>query len=161
MSIYALTMLAHMPLFCSEHWEVLDRLYGYVTQPLPRQESVQVVGDHLVEQPHLVLGDPLPHRNAADADVPSAVAWLELAARLGFLRRCEHWNKLFERFLEDRDREGVWHPHKGHDAPRTDNPFVWPLFPLGETSDATAMRAGVTFRLGLVARLSGHPIELR
>jgi len=160
-SIFALTMLAHMPLFRSEHSESLDRIYGYVTQHLPRQESVQLVGDHLVEQPHLVLGDPLPHRNAVDADVPSAVAWLELAARLGFLRRCEHWTKLFERFLEDRGRDGVWHPHKGQETPRTENPYVWPLFPLGEPNDGSAVRASVTFRLGLIARLSGRPIELR
>ena len=160
-SIYLLTMLAHMPLFCSEHWEELDRIYGYVTQPQPRQEAVQLVGDHLVEQPYLVLGDPMPHRNAVDADVPSALAWLELAARLGLLRRCEHWNKLFDRFLEDRGRDGVWHPHRGQDMPRTENPAVWPLFPLGEPGDDAAVRAAVTFRLGLIARLSGHPIELR
>ncbi|HEU4631406.1 MAG TPA: hypothetical protein VFS08_16760 [Gemmatimonadaceae bacterium] len=159
-SIYSLTMLAHMPLFCSEHGEVMDRLYDYVSQPLPRQEPVQVVGDHLVEQPHLVLGDPLPHRNAADADVPTAVAWLELMARLNFLRRCEHWVKLYERFLDDRDRDGVWHPHKGDEPPHTDNPFVWPAFPLGQRDRPQFHRADVTFRLGLIARLSGRAIEL-
>lgn len=157
-SVYALTMLAHMPLFCAEHWEELDRIYQYVSQPLPRQDAVQLVGEHLVEQPHLVLGDPLPHRNAADADVPTAITWLELMARLGFLRRCEHWQKLFERFLDDRGRDGVWHPHKGTEPPSTSNPFVWPLFPLGGADDD--LRADVTFRLGLIARLSGRPIDL-
>lgn len=162
-SIYALTMLAHMPLFCSEHWEVMDRIFHYVSQPMPRQESVQQVGDRLLDQPHLVLGDPLPHRNAADADVPTAVAWLELMARIGFLRRAEQWSRLFERFLEDRGRDAVWHPHKGQELPRSENPYVWPLFPLGEPNgdDGTAIRAAVTFRLGLIARLSGRPIELR
>ena len=157
-SVYALTMLAHMPLFCAEHWEELDRVYQYVSQPMPRQDAVQLVGEHLVEQPHLVLGDPLPHRNAADADVPTAITWLELMARLGFLRRCDHWQKLFERFLDDRGRDGVWNPHKGTESPTTTNPFVWPLFPLGGADDD--VRADVTFRLGLIARLSGRPIDL-
>ncbi len=160
-SIYSLTMLAYMPLFCSEHGEEMDRIFAYVSQTMPRQEAVQLCGEQLVEQPHLVLGDPLPHRNAADADVPSAIAWLELMARLNFLRRSDHWTKLLDRFLDDRNREGVWHPHKGDQPPSTANPLVWPLFPLGAPEDPGAVRADVTFRLGLIARLSGRPIELR
>lgn len=158
-SIYLLTMLAHMPLFCAEYAESLDRIYDGVSQPMPRQESVQLVGDHLVEQPHLVLGDPLPHRNAADADVPAAIMWLELMARLNFLRRGEHWQKLLDRFLDDRDRQGVWHPHKGNERPTSTNPFVWPMFPLDSESGDGHDWSDVTFRIGLIARLAGRPID--
>ncbi len=71
-----------------------------------------------VTQPHFVLGDLLPHRNAVEADVPAALMWLELMARLGFLRRNENWSKLLDRFVDDCDRSGVWHPAQGHgDAP--------------------------------------------
>ena len=87
---------------------------------------MQLFGSKIVAQPHLVLGDLLPNRNVADADVPFALAWLELMARLGFLGRNEVWAKLFERFLDDRDRDLVWHPHKGMAMPRSSNPFVWP-----------------------------------
>jgi hypothetical protein len=159
-SYYALTMLAYMPLFRTEHHEALDRLYRHVSQPWPRQESMQLVGGTIVPQTHLVLGDTLPHRNAVDADVPWALTWLELMARLGFLRRNENWTKLFERFLDDRDREGVWHPHKGTAAPRSTNPFVWPSFPLEQEAAADDRWTDVTFRLGLIARLSGRQIEL-
>lgn len=158
-SIYLLGMLAYMPLFRNEHADALDLIYHHVTQPLPRQEQVQVVGDELVPQPHLVLGDQLPHRNAADADVPSALFWLETMARLGFLRRHEGWSKLLDRFLDDRDRQGVWHPHKGMATPRSDNPFVWAYFPL-DGDDGEARWVDVTFRAGLIARLAGRPIEL-
>ena len=65
-----------------------------------------------VSQPHLVLGDPLANRAVADADVIFGVTWLELMARLGFLRRNDNWTKLYERFLDDRDAQGVWHPTK-------------------------------------------------
>lgn len=160
-SVYALWMLAWMPQFRSEHHARMERLYTWLSQPLPRQESMQLVGEHIVPQPHLVLGDQLPHRNAADADVPAAIAWLELVARLGFLRRHEGWSKLFERFLDDRDRDGVWHPHKGMATPKSADPFVWPLFPLEPTGKGGDDRwVDVTFRLGLIARLSGRPIEI-
>jgi hypothetical protein len=101
----------------------------------------------------------LPHRNAADADVPFALVWLELMARLGYLRRNENWNKLFERFLDDRDAQGVWHPHKGMAAVRSANPYVWASYPLESGSSGEDRWSDATFRLGLIARLSGRPIE--
>ena len=159
-SIYALSMLAHMPLFRNENHVPLDRLFQFVSQPLPRQESAQLYGSTVVEQPHLVLGDMLANRNVADADVPFALSWLELMARLGFLRKNEGWSKLFERFLDDRDRDLVWHPHKGLAMPKSTNPFVWPSFPLEQMTHGEERWTDVTFRLGLIARLSGRPLEL-
>jgi len=159
-SFHALSMLAHMPLFRSEHHMLIDRIFHYISQPLPRQESAQQLGSQIVPQPHLVLGDMLPHRNAVEADIPWALTWLELMARLGFLRRSETWSKLFERFVDDRDRQGVWHPHKGLAMPTGANPFAWPNFPLEGTSVGEGRWSDVTFRIGLIARLSGRPIEL-
>ena len=159
-SIYALNMLAHMPLFCTEHAEVMDRIYAFITQPLPRQEIVQLLGRRVAAQHHLVLGDHLPHRNAADADVVSALSWLELMARLGFLRLNDNWSKLFDRFLDDRDADGVWHPHKGLQAVRSTNPFVWPMYPLEADLAGEERWTDVTFRLGLIARLAGRSIEV-
>lgn len=159
-SIYALIMFAYMPLFRSEHHEAMDRLYQFLSQPLPRQEALQLCGRKVVQQPHLVLGDLLPNRNAADADVPSAILWLELMARLGFLKRNDNWLKLYERFLDDRDDRGVWHPHKGMAAVRTTNPFVWPSYPLEGALSGDERWTDATFRLGLIGRILGRPIEL-
>jgi hypothetical protein len=160
-SIFALTMLAYMPFFRSEHHEHVERLYTFLTQALPRQESAQlVVGTTVLMQPHLVLGDMLPHRNAVDADVPAALMWLELMARLGFLRRNENWSKLLDRFVDDCDRAGVWHPHKGMAMPRTTSPYVWPMFPLEETALGEERWADVTLRIGIIARAAGRTIEL-
>ena len=159
-SIHALHLIAHMPLFQSEHYEAMNRLYEYLTRPLPRQESVQVIGTQLLPVPHLVLGDHLPHRNAVENDVPAALSWLELMARLGFLRRNENWTKMYERFVDDSDRTGVWHPHKGMAMPKSTNPYVWPMFPLEQTHGGDERWADVTFRIGLIARLSGRPVEL-
>ena len=158
-SIHVLTMVAHMPLFRSENHSTVNRLFAHLSQPLPRQEAYQLVGKHIVAQPHLVLGDPLSSRNVADADVPFALTWLELMARLQFLRRNEGWVSLFERFLDDRDRDYVWHPHRGTAKPRTTNPDVWAQFPLDEGAMGEDRWSDVTFRLGLIARLLGRPIE--
>jgi hypothetical protein len=160
-SIYALQMLAFMPLFRSEHYMVLNELNRYLSQPLPRQEAVQLVGKQAVPQPQLVLGDMLPHRNALEADVPWGLMWLELMARLGFLGRNEGWSKLLDRLLDDRSAEGVWHPHKGSSAPKSTNPLTWSYYPLeAERGDEDRRWTDVTFRLGLIARLAGRPIEL-
>jgi hypothetical protein len=159
-SIYTLHMLAHMPLVRTENHAVVEAIYEWITRPLPRQEAVQLVGKKLVEVPHLVLGDQLPHRNALEDDVPAGIAWLELLARLGFLKRQEQWVKMFERLLDDRDRTGVWHPHKGSAMPKSNNPYVWSTYPLERQKDGEERWADLTFRLGLIARLAGRTIDL-
>lgn len=158
-SMYALLMFAHMPLFRTENHDAMDRIYHWLTQPLPRQEALRMVGKKAVPQPHLVMGDHLPNRNAADSDVPAAIFWLELVARLGFLKRNDNWSKLFDRFLDDRDENGVWHPHKGMAAVRSNNPFVWPLYPLESELSGDERWTDATFRLGLIARIAGRTIE--
>jgi hypothetical protein len=159
-SIYTVTMLAYMPLFRAEHHREMDALYVHLTQPQPRQEAVQLCGKQVLPVPHLVLGDYLPHRNAADADVPFALYWLELMARLGYVKRNENWSKLFERFLEDRDREGVWHPHKGMAVAKSTSSHVWPTYPLEAQLAGEERWTDITFRLGLIARLTGRTIEI-
>jgi hypothetical protein len=85
--------------------------------------------------------------------------WLELMARFGFLKRNDNWCKLFERFLDERDREGVWHPRKGAAAVKSNNPFVWHMYPLEDSMAGDERWTDLTFRLGLIARLAGRPIE--
>jgi hypothetical protein len=159
-SVYALHMLAYMPLFRNEHHDAMAVLYHHLSQPMPRQEPMQLCGKKVIAQPHLVLGDMLPNRNAADADVVFAITWLELMARLGFLRKNENWSKLYERFLDDRDAQGVWHPHKGLSAARSVNPFLWPMYPLEDHHAGDERWTDVTFRLGLIGRLSGRTIDI-
>lgn len=158
-SLWALLMLAHMPIFRSEQHEAVERLYHHVAQPLPRQEPVQQVGEHLVPQPHLVLGDLLHSRQTLEGDIGFAFTWLELMARLGYLRRNEGWSTLFERMLDQRDSHGVWRG-KGDGQGTSAHPLVWPAYPLQEPLDGEARFADATFRLGLIARLSGRAIEL-
>ncbi len=159
-SVYALFMLAYMPLFRNEHHDAMSLLYHHLSQPLPRQEPMQLCGKKIIAQPHLVLGDLVPNRNIADSDVPFAITWFELMARLGYLRKNDNWSKLYDRFLDDRDEQGVWHPHKGTGTARTSNPFIWPNYPLEDHMSGDERWTDVTFRLGLIARLSGRTIDV-
>ncbi|MGI8547684.1 MAG: hypothetical protein ACR2M1_10170 [Gemmatimonadaceae bacterium] len=159
-SIYALVMLAYMPIFRSEHYPEMERLYAYLAQTKPSQEAVQLYGKEIITQPHLVMGDLLHNRNAVDSDVPFALMWLELMARFGFLKRNENWLKLFERFASDRKRDRVWRPHRGQEMPRSSNPFVWSTFPLEDQHEGDGRWTDVTFRVGLIGRLLGWRIEL-
>lgn len=158
-SIYVLTMLAYMPIFRSEHYPEMERLTAYLMQPKPAQAAVQLYGKSVVNQPHLVMGDLLHNRNAADNDIPFALFWLETMARLGCLTRSENWVKLFERFVGQRDAHGVWHARKGGPTPVSESPYVWPVFPLEERLEGDARWTDVTFRIGLIARLLGWEIN--
>jgi hypothetical protein len=159
-SFHTLIMLAHMPHFRSEHHEVMDRLYTYLTTAWPRQVAVQQIGTGLIDQPHLVLGDFLPTRNVMDADMPSALAWLETMARLGFLRRHEGWSRLLDRLLDDRDRKGIWHPPRSVAMPEVVPAWSWSTMPLADGTEPLDLSVDVTFRLGLIAKLSGRQIDL-
>lgn len=163
-SFHLLVMLAYMPQFRSEHHEFMDRLFRFLTQPWPRQQPMQQVGPHLLEQPHLVLGDLLPTRNAMDADMASSLGWLEIMARLGFLKRHDGWCKLLDRLLDDRDRKHIWTPPRSVVMPEHVPVWSWPLLPLSDPGfgDASpgAFSADVTFRLALVAQLCGREIAL-
>lgn len=159
-SVHTLMMLAHMPLFRSEHYDTLDRLYNYMMQPVPRATAAARVGRKVVQMPHLVMGDPLPHRNAADADTPGALWWLEILARLGFMRRNENWAKLYDRFLDDCDQRGLWKAPKRAAVMRSANPFVWASFPLEPHATAEDRIANVTFRLGIIGRSAGRTLNV-
>lgn len=159
-SIHLLHMLAFMPQFRTEHTHVMDALYQYVSRPLTAHSLQQLVGANVVSQPHLVLGDPIATRGIVDGDVAFALYWLELMARLGFLRRNENWSRLYERFVGECDRDHVWRPAKGSRELPTTSSQAWPNYPLHTEPLPNGIAADVTFRIGLIARLSGRTIEL-
>jgi hypothetical protein len=157
-SVDALAMLAFMPIFRTERAEDIGRLATFLAQPAPSGAVKQRIGRTLVTQPRLVMGDPLADVTDADGRArPRVLAWLELLARLGILRRHEPWRQLLDHLLDARDADGRWTRPVGIAAP---DPLTWPGSPLcvpGERGDG---QTDATFRLALVARLSGRPVEL-
>ncbi|HEY0928276.1 MAG TPA: hypothetical protein VGE27_00035 [Gemmatimonas sp.] len=160
-SFHLLQMLAFMPQFRSEHSEFMERLQAYVVHPWPRQAAMQHVAGRLLEQPHFVLGDLLATRGDLDADMPSALAWLETMARLGFLSRHDGWQRLLDRLLDDRDRRDVWVPRRSVVMPERVPDWAWPGMILTDRERPAGASVDVTFRLALIARLAGRTLEYR
>ena len=159
-SIYALLMLAYMPRFRSENYDIMEHVYAYLSQPAPRALPARVIGKRVVAESHLVLGDPLPHRSTVDGDVGGAVFWLEVLARLGMLRRNEGWSRLFDHLLDERDDRGVWRSEKRVGSLRSGVPCSWASFPLEPRPTPESVASELTFRLGLIGRYAGRAIEL-
>lgn len=159
-SFWLLLMLAHMPLFRTENFELMDRLSSYLAAPQPRTPPTIAVDRDVIPMPHLILGDPLPSLQAAMSDLPWALTWLELVARLGFLQKNECWCGIFDRLLAQRDSDGVWRSRRNAPVPPSENPFAWATYPLEEDLTEERRWTDVTFRLGLIARIAGRPIEI-
>ncbi len=159
-SMYLLVMLAHMPLFRTEHQTQMEQLFEHVSKPRPPHACRQWVGTRVVEQSHLVLGDWYPDMATVMADLPGALLWLETMARLGFLRRNERWSGLLDELLDQRDATGIWHAPGGDSPPSMPNdPLSWPIYPIEARQSGEKCWTDVTFRLALIARLAGRTLE--
>ncbi|MGQ0537521.1 MAG: hypothetical protein ACT4R6_01120 [Gemmatimonadaceae bacterium] len=152
-SVFFLAMLAHMPLFRFEHAGEVDDIMGHLTSGPAVPDPGQMIGRHLMSQPHVVTGDPLAA--GARDNVSHTLGWLELFARLGFLKRHAPWSNALDALLQGCDASGVWRPAKrGGNA----DPTFWAAFPLesGAPDDGVV---DITFRLSLIARLTGRALE--
>jgi hypothetical protein len=160
-SAHALTMLAFMPLFRSEHSGELERIVNFLVQAPPSTPPRQRVGDRAADQPQLVLGDPLADAEPAGRELPRTLVWLEILARLGALRRPGPWTALLDALLDARDADGVLRAPRGVEGARAlRDPLVWPTFPLAPGAGTEALSAELTFRVALIARLAGRTLTL-
>jgi hypothetical protein len=156
-SFHILWMLSHMPSYQVEHDDLLDRLATYFGRPQSRHASRQQVGTRVLANPWLLSGDPLAARSVVDDDLMLTLYWLELAARLGLLKRHEGWSQLLSRLLDMRDRDLVWRHPKGT---RTEggHDITWPWRDVQGRGSA-GLDVEVTFRLALIARLAGYTVD--
>lgn len=159
-SVYVLAMLAYMPQFRSENYDIMEHVHAHLAQPVPRAMPARMVGKRVIAEPQIVLGDPLPHRSSADADLGGTLFWLEMLARLGLLRGNEMWSRLFDHLVSECDEHGIWRAERRAASARASIPFAWASFPLAPNASGEAMAAEVTFRLGVIARSAGRQIEL-
>jgi hypothetical protein len=94
-------------------------------------------------------------------DVPFAVYWLEILARLGLVRQIPSASKVLARLYSECDDQGIWTPKALRAMPKTDSSVITHYFPLEGAGKSPAQRqTDVTFRLALIARLLGLPIEV-
>ncbi|MBV9881198.1 MAG: hypothetical protein JO180_11915 [Gemmatirosa sp.] len=158
-SVHFLVMLAHMPRFRSEHHDEMERLLVFLAAPPAAPTGRQSAAAKREAALLAVVGDPLGDASTAARSLPATLAWLELLARLGFLRRSPSWSALLDQLLVGRDLDGVWRGRADAKAAPT-RAWDWPTFPLGDPASTEGWAADVTFRLALIARLAGRRLEL-
>ena len=161
-TIFSVEMLAYMPAVQRERAGFLERLAAYFSMPTPRREFYILAGKKLIRPLFEILGDPMQ----ADAqgrvdDVPFALYWLELLARLGIVRQVVPAARVLARFFSETDDQGIWSPSGLRVTPKSDNAVVAHYFPLEGPGKSPAQRqTDVTFRLALIARLLGIPLNV-
>ena len=161
-TIFGVEMLAFMPAVQRERAGFIERLATYFSRPAPKRAFFTLAGRRFLKPIFEVLGDPL----RADAqghvpDVPFAVYWLELLARLGLVRQIPSASRTLARLYSECDQQGIWSPKSLRALPKTSSPVIVHWFPLEGPGKSPAQRqTDITFRLGLIARLVGIPIEV-
>lgn len=161
-TIFAVEMLAFMPPLQRERAGFIERLGQYFSSPAPKRAYFVVAGQKLLKPIFPILGDPL----GADArgrvkDVPFALYWLELMARLGLVRQVPSAAKTLAHFLSECDDQGIWSPKSLRARPQAKNPLAAHYYPLEGPGKSPAQRqTDVTFRLAQIARLAGMRVEV-
>jgi hypothetical protein len=161
-TIFSIEMLAFLPAIQRERAGFLDRLAQFFAVPAPRRAFSIQAGTKLYKPLFELLGDPL-HADAQGrvTDVPFAVYWLELLARLGLVRQLTSASRVLARLYSECDDQGIWTPRNLRTMPKSANPMTLHYFPLEGPGKSPAQRqTDVTFRLALIARLLGLPIEV-
>jgi hypothetical protein len=160
-SWYSVAMVAAMPSLQRERAGFVTRLGEYLAKPAPAQSFAIQVGKAMVPPEHLLLGDPVEtDARGAAKDIPLALLFFEMLARLGTLPDSAPARTALARLLEDVDDRGVWHPRNLRSQPKADSPFSYHIWPLAvESKGPEARAADVTFRLALIAKLLGWPLD--
>jgi len=161
-TIFAIEMLAFLPPVQRERAGFIERLGHYLSSPAPRRAFSILAGRKLLKPVFEILGDPLRADAAGHVpDVPFAVYWSELLARLGLVRQIPSTSRVLARLLRECDDQGIWSPKSLRAMPRSTSPLTAHYFPLEGPGKSPAQRqTDVTFRLALIARIMGIPIEV-
>jgi hypothetical protein len=119
------------------------------------------VGKKKLKPTHVLLGDPIEaDSKGLPKDIPLALHFLELLARIGGLAHSPQAAKVLNRLLKDCDDQGVWSPKGLRAAPKAVSKATYHYFPLDPQTKAPEWRqVDVTFRLALIAKTAGWTLE--
>jgi hypothetical protein len=156
-SWYSVAMLASMPNLQRERAGFTERLGHYLAQPAPKKAFVIQVGKKTVKPQHLILGDPIDADAKGQAkDIPLALHYIELLARMGALEWAPVATKVLGRLLKDCDETGVWRPKNLRSLPKQGNKITYHYYPLHLDAKTTeGKEVDITFRLAVIAKVLG------
>ncbi len=160
-SWYSVAMLAAMPNLQRERAGFTERLGHYLAQPAPKKPFVIQVGKRTFKPQHLLLGDPIEADGKGfPKDIPLALHYIELMARMGALQWAPVASRVLARLLKDCDELGVWHPKNLRSQPKALNKITFHFYPLHlDATTAEGREVDVTFRLALIAKLLGWQLD--
>ena len=156
-SWYSVAMLASMPNLQRERAGFTERLGHYLAQPAPKKAFGIHVGKKTVKPQHLILGDPIDADSKGQAkDIPLALHYIELLARMGALEWAPVATKVLGRLLKDCDDSGVWRPKNLRSQPKPLNKITYHYYPLHlDPKTAEGKEVDITFRLAVIAKVLG------
>lgn len=158
---YSFAMIAAMPSLQRERAGFTERLGQYLSQPAPKKAYVIQVGRKALKPTAILLGDPIEADSRGNAkDIPLALLAAELLARIGSIGSSASAQRVLTRLWSECDANGIWHPKKLTSAPKAANQasyHYYPLYPDLKAPDGRVV--DVTFRLALIAKLLGRPLE--
>jgi hypothetical protein len=161
-TVFTMATVAFMPSMQRERAGFTERLVQFLTQPPPVEHYTLNIGKANVKPQFQLLGDPLTlEPSGKPADIPFALHWIELLARMGMLEASATALQALGHLLADCNDQGVWDPKNLRALPKSTSGLADFAFPLeGETKTVDSRKIDVTFRLALIAKLAGWELEL-
>ncbi len=156
-TVFSVTLFAFLPAVQRERAGLVERLGQYLGSPAPKKSYAVILGKKALKPNFILLGDPVHVSSSGQPDdLPFALGWMELLARLGVLQHSASSGKIWSRLLKECGRDGVWHPKNLRTVPRSASPWAYHVFPLeSDTKRTESRQTDVTFRMALIARLAG------
>jgi len=101
-SIFSVALLAHLPAVQRERAGLVERLGAYLAQPAAKKAFGVLCGKKVLKQTFIFVGDPIKVTATGQAeDLPLALYWMELLARLGALPELAAFRVMaFDPFLQ-------------------------------------------------------------
>jgi len=156
-TIFSVALLAYLPAVQRERAGLVERLGTYLAAPAPKKAFTVPTGKKALKPAFLLLGEPLKvSASGQPDDLPFALYWMEILARLGLLQQSASAARIWARLEKETDRDGVWRPKNLRSTPKTSSPWAYHMFPLESDAKRPDSRiTDVNFRLALIARLAG------
>jgi hypothetical protein len=160
-TVFAVAAIAFMPRLQRERAGFVDRLSTYLGRQPPKKTYVIKLGKKTLKPTFQLLGTPLQaDASGRPKDLPFALHWIELLARLGAFETSPVAPRILARLLKDCDDTGVWSPRNLRALPKSSSSVADFAFPLeSDPSTLERRKTDVTFRLSLIAKLLDFDLE--
>lgn len=158
---HSLALMSAMPNLQRERAAFTDRMANFLAQPAPKKAWSLAIGKKKLKPQHVLLGDPITaDSKGVPKDLPLALHFIELMARIGGVQPGANLARVLARLLKDCDDNGVWSPKGLRGLPKAASKMSYHTFPLESESKAPEWKqVDVTFRLALIAKAMGWTIE--